>query len=147
MTSFARIEFPAQHAGVARMERAAQSIKHTAEGFDRSRSAATLLLAAIVSSLVVVANQVVDTWSEGHLLAAWIVLWTVAFAAIALLATPVRSAGRVLGARWERLAEARRQARADREYWDIALTDPRVMADISRAMASSDVAVDLRSYR
>ena len=76
--------------------------------------------------LVVVANQVVDTWSEGHLLAAWIVLWTVAFAAIALLATPVRSAGRVLGARWERLAEARRQARADREYWDIALTDPRL---------------------
>lgn len=147
MTSFARIDYPAQHAGVARIERAASALKQAAGGFDRSRSAATLLLAAIVSSLVVVANQVVDTWTEGHLLAAWIVLWTVAFAAMALLAAPVRSAGRVIGARWERLAAARRQARAEREYWQAALLDPRVMADISRAMASADVAVDLRNYR
>lgn len=147
MTSFARIDYPSQHAGVARMERAAQSLKQTAHGFDRSRGAASLLLAAIVSSLLVVANQVVDTWSEGHLLAAWIVLWTVAFAAIALLATPMRRAGRVLGARWENQAAARRQARSDREYWEAALMDPRVMADISRAMASADVAVDLRNYR
>ncbi len=147
MTSFARIDYPAQHAGVARMERAAQSLKQTAKGFDRSRGAATLLMAALVSSLLVVANQVVDTWTEGHLLAAWIVLWTVAFAALALLAAPARSAGRVLGARWEDFAAVQRQARADREYWQAALLDPRVMADISRAMASADVAVDLRSYR
>ena len=31
---------------------------------------------------MVVANQVIDTWSEGHLLAAWMVLWVVAFAAL-----------------------------------------------------------------
>ncbi|WP_332814286.1 hypothetical protein [Ramlibacter sp.] len=147
MTRFAPIDYPVQHAGVARMERAAQSLKQAAKDFDRSRSAATLLLATLVSSLLVVANQVVETWTEGHLLAAWIVLWTVAFAAIALLATPARSVGRVLGARWEKIAATRRQARADREYWEAALLDPRVMADISRAMASADVAVDLRSYR
>ncbi len=147
MTSFARIDYPAQHAGVARMERAAQSLKQAAGGFDRSRGAASLLLAAIVSSLLVVANQVVDTWTEGHLLAAWIVLWTVAFAAIALLAAPARRAGRVLSLRWDNVTATQRQARADREYWQAALLDPRVMADISRAMASADVAVDLRNYR
>ena len=106
-----------------------------------------VLLAALVSSLVVVANQVVDTWTEGHLLAAWIVLWTVAFAAIALLAAPARRAGRVLSARWDNIVATQRQASADREYWQAALLDPRVMADISRAMASADVAVDLRNYR
>ncbi|WBX99985.1 hypothetical protein PE066_10860 [Ramlibacter tataouinensis] len=147
MTSFAHIDYPVQHAGVARVERAARSLKQTARSFDSSRSAATLLLAALVSALLVVANQVVDTWTEGGLLAAWIALWTVAFAAIALLAAPARRAGRVLGASWERLGAARRQARADREYWEAALLDARVMADISRAMASGDVAVDLRNYR
>ena len=57
-----------------------------AHGFDGARGAAALLLAAIVSALLVVANQVIDTWTEGHLLAAWIVMWTVAFAALALFA-------------------------------------------------------------
>ena len=51
-----------------------------------------MLLAAVVSALLVVANQVIDTWTEGHLLAAWIVLWTVAFAALGLLAAPARRA-------------------------------------------------------
>jgi hypothetical protein len=30
------------------------------------------LLSAVVAALLVVANQVVDTWTEGHLLMAWI---------------------------------------------------------------------------
>lgn len=147
MTSFVRIDYPVQHAGVARVERAARSLQHPARGFDRSRGAATLLLAALVSSLLVVASEVVDTWTEGHLLAAWIVLWTVGFAAIALLASPARRAGRVIAARWEEAAAKRRQFRLDREYWRAAELDPRVMADISRAMASAEVAIDLRSYR
>ena len=142
MTSFARIDYPAQHAGVARMERAAQSLKQTAAGFDRSRSAATLLLAALVSSLLVVANQVVDTWTEGRLLAAWIVLWTVAFAAIALLAAPARSAGRVLAARWEKFAAVQRQARADREYWQAALLDRGWMVRSTRRKRCNPSSVD-----
>ena len=47
----------------------------------------------MVSALLVVANQVIDTWTEGHLLAAWMVLWLVAFAALALLTAPARRAG------------------------------------------------------
>ena len=60
------------------------------------RGAATLLLSAVVAALLVVANQIVDTWTEGHLLMAWIVMWTIAFAALALLASPARNAGSVL---------------------------------------------------
>ena len=84
-TSFAPVSFPAPRA-----ERAT-SPKSPAPA--ASRAASSVLLAAIVSALLVVANQVVDTWSEGHLLAAWIVLWIVAFAALGIQ-RPVDGEGR-----------------------------------------------------
>lgn len=145
MTSFVHVEQPAQHPGVVRAERAAESLGQIIHGFDGARGAATLLLAAIVAALLVVTNQVVDTWTEGRLLAAWIVMWTVAFAALALLAGPARrvvNVARVAGRNW---AQARRESAEDAKLWEVALTDARVMADISRAM-SRDAARDVRGY-
>jgi len=142
MASFVHVDHPTEHPGVVRVERAVRALKETARGLDGSRGAATVLLAAIVAALLVVANQVVDTWTEGHLLAAWIVLWTVAFAALALFAAPARTVARSLSAAWRAAAERRRQAREDRKMWEVALTDARVMADLSRTMsqeASGDV--------
>lgn len=145
MTSFVQVARPTEHPGVARAERAAGSIKQAADEMLSPRGAATLLLAAIVSALLVVANQVVDTWSEGHLLLAWITMWTIAFAALALAARPARTAVNRLAVAL-REAGARRRARAqDDALWRLALTDARVMADISRAM-SSDAARDVRYY-
>ena len=145
MTQFVHIEYATTHAGVERVQRGFGALKSLAAGFDGARGSATLLLAAIVSALLVVANQVVDTWTEGHLLAAWIVLWTVAFAAIALFATPARRLAVALRAGWKSAAAARRRAAEDRRFWDVALTDARVMADLSRAMAV-DAPRDLRAY-
>jgi hypothetical protein len=145
MTSFVHVEYSIEHPGIARVERAAETVREVVRGFDGARGAATLLLAAIVAALLVVANQVVDTWTEGHLLAAWIVLWTIGFAALALLASPARSLGRSLRAALRSGTEARRQAREDRRTWEVALTDARVMADISRAM-TRDASRDLRTY-
>lgn len=145
MTSFAHVDYPAQHPGVERAERTVAAVRDAAARFDGARASATLLLAAIVAALVVVANQVVETWTEGHLLAAWIVLWTVAFAGLALLAAPARGAARSLGAGWSRLLQARREAAADRELLALAASDPRVMADI-RVAATRQDARDLRWY-
>ena len=145
MTSFVHVEQPTQHPGVARIGRAAHAVRDIAREFDGNRGAATLLLAAIVSALLVVANQVVDTWSEGHLLAAWIVMWTLGFAALALLAAPARRAATALRVYWAEAAVARRQAREDRRLWEVALSDARVMADLSRAM-SVQASRDLRTY-
>src|SRR5512140_3307775 len=92
MTSFAHVDQPSQHPGVVRAERVAKSIQHAVYNFDATRSGASMLLAAIVSAFLVVANQVVETWTEGHLLVAWIVLWLVAFAAMGLLASPAKRA-------------------------------------------------------
>lgn len=145
MTSFVHTEYSFNHAGVARAEKAAETLRDAAQQFDGARGTATLLLAAVVSALLVVANQVIDTWSEGHLLAAWIALWTVGFTALALLSTPLRRAALGLRSGLRTWAEARQQAAEDHKLWRLALTDARVMADISRAM-SRDAARDVRGY-
>jgi len=136
MTSFAHVQYPTEHPGVVRMERAGRTIRHLVK--NASRSGATLLLAAVVAALLVVANQVVDTWSEGHLLAAWIVMWTIAFASIALLAAPTKDVTVSLLSGFKRWNAARRQAAEDRAMWRIALSDPRVMHDLDCARTRAE---------
>jgi undecaprenyl pyrophosphate phosphatase UppP len=145
MTSFAHVDYPTEHAGVVRAERAAQSLSQAIRGFDGTRAGATLLLAAIVAAMMVVAGQVIDTWTEGHLLAAWIVMWAVAFAAIALFAAPAKRAAAATLAGFKRWNAARKRAAEDEQLWKLALTDARVMADISRAM-SEGATREVRAY-
>ena len=57
---------------------------------DGSRTLAGMLLAAAMAALLVVADQLIETWTDGHLLAGWVALWTVVFAGMALLAPPLR---------------------------------------------------------
>jgi len=145
MTSFTHVSQPTQHPGVIRVERFAQSLSRAVRRFDSTRAGASLLLAAIVAALMVVANQVIDGWTEGHLLAAWIGMWAVAFAALALLAAPASRAAAALRAGAKRWSAARRQAAQDEQLWSLALTDARVMADISRAM-SAQAWRDVKAY-
>lgn len=144
-TSFVSVSYPTQHPGVVRAERSFGALTQLARAFDGARAASSLLLAAVVAALVVVANQVVDTWTEGHLLAAWIVLWIVAFAALAFLAAPLRRASTALRAGLKTWNERRLQAAQDEQYWQAALADARVMADISRAMSAAALE-DVRRY-
>ena len=143
MTSFAHVDYPTQHPGVIRAENAFSALKAVAAAFDGARGAASLMLAAVVAALLVVANQVIDTWGDGHLLAAWMVLWVVAFAAIALLATPARRASVALRTGYKAWMESRRQAAEDQRTWNAALQDARMMADLSRAMSAA-VTQDIR---
>ena len=145
MTSFVHVDQPTEHPAIIRAERAAESIKQVTREVLSPRGAASLLLAAIVSALLVVANQVIDTWSEGHLMVGWIALWTVGFAALALAAGPVRSAVTNARVKLRQFAAARRAADQDEALWAVALTDARVMADISRAMSQGG-ARDVRGY-
>lgn len=145
MSSFIQIDYSTNHSGVARAENAVASLKGAFTHFSGARAGASLLLAAIVASLMVVANQVIDTWGEGHLLAAWMVLWMVAFVALALLAGPARGAVASLRAQYGRWAEALRRQEEDERTWNAALYDARIMADLSRAM--NGMAVDnVRRY-
>ena len=74
-----------------------------------------------------------------------LILWTVAFAGLALAARPARSAVLAVRARLRRGAAARHSARQDDMLWQLAVTDARIMADISRAM-SADAAGERRRH-
>lgn len=134
MTSFAQVNYSAQNTGVARADNAAAHSKSATGSFDGARGAATLLLAAVVSAVFVVANQVIDTWTDGHMLAGWMVMWVLAFAALALLTAPARRAGVALRAGANAWAESRRRAAEDERTWKAAISDPRIMAELNRAM-------------
>ncbi|MCW8164965.1 hypothetical protein D8B22_01865 [Verminephrobacter aporrectodeae subsp. tuberculatae] len=143
MTSFANVEYPSEHPGVVRAENALSALKHAAAGFNSARGTATLLLAAMVSAMLVLASRAIDSWSDDHLLTAWMLLWLLAFAALALLAAPTRRAGIALRHAAQSWAESRRRAMADERTWQTALHDPRIMAELNRAMGTPGV-TDLR---
>lgn len=146
MTSFAHVAYPTQHPAVVRAERAVEAVRTIAQRMNSAPAAASLLLAAIVSALLVVANQVVDTWTDGHLLAAWVVMWTVAFAALALFAAPIRRVSAGLQRWFKRQALKRRQAAEDAKLWRLAQQDSRMMADLSRAASSAALVRDLKTH-
>lgn len=133
MASFVHTRFPALPLGMARAAAATDRVIHPVT--PTGRGLATLLLAGVVSALLVAANQVIGNWSDGHLLAAWIVLWSVAFAGLALLADPVRRLAQPLRQQFVAWQVARREAASDAQIWAVALTDPRLMADLDHAMA------------
>jgi hypothetical protein len=139
MTHFVQPSFPTHHEGIERVGVAIDTATTAYRKFDSARGLATFLLAAVVSGLLFAANQLIDTWADGHLLAAWIALWAIAFAALALAAGPIRRAvvsvkefdGSAMYAAWS----ARRKVRIhDEKMWDYARQDARLMADIMRAI-------------
>ncbi|HEX7891732.1 MAG TPA: hypothetical protein VF522_20450 [Ramlibacter sp.] len=64
---------------------------------------------------------------------------------LAFIGSPVTRAAAKVRAKLESLAAVRAQRRADDKLWKLALTDARIMADLSRAM-SRDAQRDLRGY-
>lgn len=105
------------------------------ETADGSRTLAGMLLAAALAALLVVAGQVIDTWTDGHLLAGWVALWTIAFAALALLASPLRHLSAIAAGGFVHYIASLRAERSEARMWEMASRDPRVMEEIRAAMA------------
>jgi hypothetical protein len=134
MTSFVQTHYPDVHPGVARVESVVASAQQLGKSFNSTKGLAAMLLAAVVAALVVVADQLVDTWADGHLLAAWVVVWLVGFAAMALLASTARETAVSVVRKLDGWAQRRARARADERLWTLARSDSRVMADLQAAM-------------
>jgi hypothetical protein len=146
MTSFVNIKYSTQHPGVVRAESAFGAVRQLAHAFSGTRGLATLLLSAIAAAVMVVAYQVMDSVTEGHLLVMWIGLWAVAFAVLAMFAGAARNAAVSLKAGLDSWSRSLAEARADQRLWQAAKNDPRVMADLQmallRAQTDAEVAVD-----
>ena len=137
MTTFIQPGFSTRHAGVDRVESAAVAVRR---GFDSTKGLSAMLLAAMVSALLVVADQLMDTWAEGHLMVAWVVLWAVGFTAVAVFAGAARKVATALVRALDAWSARVAQNRADRRLWATALSDPRVMADLTMAISRSQKA-------
>jgi hypothetical protein len=57
---------------------------------DHATPLSGMLFAAIVAALMVVAEQLISTWADGHLLVVWVCLWMAVFIALALSAPSLR---------------------------------------------------------
>jgi hypothetical protein len=138
MTSFIQPSFPTEHPGVVRIESAAVALGEMGRGFNSTKGLSAMLLAAMVSALVVVADQLMDTWADGNLLAAWVALWLVGFAAVAVFAGSARQLAVTVVSALDAWSQRVAKARADERLWAIAKSDPRVMADLMAAKARSE---------
>ena len=140
MTSFVHVDTPATHPGVVRAEAVIERVRSARRGFDGARGLAALLLAAIVSSLLVVADRLMSTSEEGGLLVAWVVLWGVAFVAIALFASTARAVATRAVASARGAARRRAAARADEQFMAYAKHDPRILRDLQAISTRQEVA-------
>ena len=141
MSSFIHLNPPAAHAGVDRTSAAFDHLRSVGRSFNGSRGLAALLLAAMVSALLVVADRVISSWSDGGLLVGWIALWAVAFVALALFSDSTRALAKRASAAWRASARHRAIHRQDQQLWRVAQSDSRVMADIAAAVSrASDMA-------
>jgi len=138
MTRFIDIDYPTHHHGADRVESAIDAAQKARRDFSGARGLATLLLSALTAAILVVAYQVMDSVAEGHLLAMWMALWIVAFAALALFAGGTRRlAARTRGG-LDASSRSRAQTRADRRLWAMALEDNRLMTELQVAMTRGE---------
>lgn len=138
MTRFIQPSYPTEHPGVVRVEAALSAVSELRRGFDSTKGLSTMLLAAMVSALLVVADQLIETWADGHLMVAWIALWLVGFAAIAIFAGAARRLAASAMAALDEWSRAIAEARADERLWLLAKRDARVMADLKAAISRSE---------
>lgn len=104
---------------------------HTpAEG---GRQLAALLLAAAVAALVVLADQLIETWVDGHLFLGWVALWVVIFAGSVLLAGSARQAAARMMAVLDAWSRSMAESRAEARMEELARRDPRLQAELNLA--------------
>ena len=132
------LDYPLTHPGVERAEQVVANFKRLGGSFSPTRSLAAMLLAAIVAAFVVVADQMMDTWADGHLLAAWVALWAVAFAAVGLFAGVSKTMAIQMKQGMDCWSARMAQRRSDERLWAIAQTDARLMSDLQSAISRSD---------
>lgn len=133
MTSFVHVEQPTDHPGVARAEAVVDHFRAAGNRFDGAKGLAALMLAAVVAALLIVADKLVSNLNEGGLLAAWLVMWAVAFVALAFFAETARTVANNTVTMFRGYGERRALARADEQFLAYAKYDARIMNELTAA--------------
>ena len=102
-----------------------------------SQALAGLLSASVFAALLAVADQLIDSWADGHMLLAWVMLWLSIFGGLALLTRPMRRAS-TASALWLQIRVAALvQSRREAALWELAMHDPRMLQELRAAKARS----------
>jgi len=133
--SFVHVEYNTEHPGVARIEGVVAGIKSLRANYG---GLARVLLAGMAAALLLLAERLMNDWAESHGLVAWLVLWAVAFAALALLGPTARSLANRLGTALDGWARRRARRQAEERLWALAQKDPRVMAELQAARTRAE---------
>lgn len=96
-----------------------------------------MLLAAVIAAMLVVADQLIETWADGHLLVVWVVLWAVTFGVLSFLMQPLRLGMGNLLSKMEQWSARQAQLRAEDELWRYAQHDHRLRADLRVSLLCS----------
>ena len=131
-------DYPLTHPGVERAEKVISSIQSIGQSLSASRTIAVMLLAAVAAAFIVVADQMIETWAEGHLLAAWVAMWALVFAAIGLFAGVFKALLIQTKSGLDAMAAKMAQRRADARLWAMAQSDARLMSELQIAMTRGD---------
>jgi hypothetical protein len=105
---------------------------------ESSKTLAGVLSASVLAALLVVADQLIDSWADGHLLLAWVLLWSAVFTVLALLTQPLRRMSTAAALWLMGHMQAAAQARREKALWEHACQDPRVMDELRAAFARAD---------
>ncbi len=135
--------FASTHSSPLGLSAAAGSARHAASArFAGTRGLAGLLLAAVVAGMVVLADQLISTWADEHLFLAWVLLWVVVFAGLALFAGAARTLARRAGVYLDSWSQSMAEARAELRMWEMARNDPRLMSELTLARSRAEVEED-----
>lgn len=124
---------------------AASASASPAASSDGARRLSALLLAAVLATLVVIADQVIDTWADGHLMLAWVSLWALVFAGLALFADTARRGARRAVAALDDWSRSLAEARAEMRLWEMARQDPRLMTELVAARNRAEVELETQA--
>jgi hypothetical protein len=135
--------FASTHSSPLGLNAAAGSARRAAGGrFAGTRGLSGLLLAAVVAGMVVLADQLISTWADEHLFLAWVLLWVVVFAGLALFAGAARTMARRGSVYLDSWSQSMAEARAEMRMWEMARHDPRLMSELTLARSRADAEED-----
>lgn len=133
MTSFVSPDFPRNHSGLTRMSDGLSTVQSLATRIRGAKGLAGVLVAGGVAAAIVVADQIVTAWADGHLLLAWIAMWVVVFSLLALFSDTIRYWPTRLRAAVHARLQAYSESAEQQRTWAAAQSDPRLMADLQVA--------------
>lgn len=113
---------------------------------ENARGLTAMLLAAVVAAMVVLADRLISTWADGHLLLAWVFLWVVIFAGLALFADTARSLARRAIVSLDGWSQALAEARAETRLWEMARQDHRLMNELMLARTHAEAEEPVQSF-